>query len=196
MQLMGDRLRWWRSRRRRAVIAVALVLSVLFVAVNLMLALGQWDPTRSEFQPGVPVGLSLTRGETRIVYLGATESQPLNFDFYPSDFSCSAVGPAGQVELEPLRHHRLLNVWEDHAAVGSFEVPETGVYQLSCRGRDAKLIVARPALFMVGWVSPQFAAFFLALMAVVAAAVLLVDVLVGKLRGHRAAGSERAGLVR
>src|SRR6266511_88222 len=61
-----------------------------------------WTP------PPAKTGLAvwLEPGEQRIIYLTPDESEPLNFDFYPSDFACSARGPGGQVAVRPDYHHR------------------------------------------------------------------------------------------
>lgn len=184
------RFAWWRARRRRKAAAAAVCLSVLFVAVNVVLALGQWDPGRTVLRPGTSLELSLERGDRRIVYLGAAETGYLSFDFYPSDFACSAVSPLGAVVLEPVDQLRLLNVWENHRAVGSFEAPATGLFELSCRGPGVELLVARPERFRVGWASPQFAMLIATVVVVVAVGALLVDMGAGRLRRPRADDSE------
>lgn len=188
------RLAWWRARRRRVVITALLGLGVMFFAVNVFLAIGQWDPTRSSFRSGAPVEVELMSGDHRVVYLGAAESVVLRFDVYPSDFSCSVAGPSGEFALEPKGRTRLLNVWEGHMAVGSFEAPTSGIYQVSCDGPEGELVIARPARFMVGWASPQLAMLLLMPVALVAALVLLADLMIERVHGRRN-DSERSATI-
>lgn len=179
---MTKRFAWWRSRRRRVVVAAVVLLGAVFAIANVALAYGQWDPERKTFHPGSSVMMSLSRGDERIVYLGAVESQPLNFDFYPSDFSCTAETPDGLIPLETVSERRLLNLWEEHAAIGSFVAREPGGYELSCTGRDATLHVARPARLKMGWVSPQLGIVAFVLVVVLGGVALSIDLLVNRRR--------------
>jgi hypothetical protein len=70
-------------------------------------------------------------------------------------------------------------------AVGSFEAPTSGTYQVSCDGPASELMIARPARFMVGWASPQLALLLLMPFALVAALVLLADVVIGRVNSRR-----------
>lgn len=127
----------------------------------------------------------LEHGDHRMVYLGAAESAGFSFDVYPGDFTCSATGSRGDFSLERIDQLRLLNVWQDHMAIGSFEAPVSGVYEVSCEGPDAELVIAKPARFMVGWASPQFAMLLVMPVALVAGLVLLLGVVIGHLRRRR-----------
>lgn len=175
---------WWQARRRRKVVAAFVCLSFAFAAINVVLALGQWDPGRIEFSRQEPLELVLERGDRRIVYMSAAASGPLGFDFYASDFTCTADGPVGSRPLDPVDRLRLLNVWEDHRAIGSFTAPETGTYVLTCRGPDVGVVVARPETFRIGWTAPQFALLLALVVLVFASCVLVADAVAGRLR-HR-----------
>lgn len=153
---------------RHKVTTVAVAVSVGFLVVNLVLALGQWDRDRVTFPAATGLEVSLKPGEQRIIYMTADESGVLNFDFYPSDFDCSARGPDGAVAVRTIDHRRLLNLWGRHWSVGSMVADEAGRYWISCSGHgDAPLVLAAPARFTVGWASP------------VLAVVILVGVLLG-----------------
>lgn len=183
---------WSRARRRRKVVAAALGFSVFFVVINVALAIGQWDPSRQEFQPGSGVEVSLTSGDRRIVYLSELDSIGFASDFYPSDYSCSASGPTGDVALLPVRHRRLLNVWAGHDSVAALNAPSDGAYVVTCAhrgqfdsGREATLVLARPARLMVGWASPQLALFVLMMVVIIGGATWLIAAVVGRARGRR-----------
>lgn len=184
-----SRLAWWRALRRRKVVAAALGFSMLFFGINVALAVGQWDPDRREFQPGREVEVSLTGGDRRIVYLSVADSSESS-DFYPSDYSCSASGPTGDVALAPVQHRRLLNVWARHDSIAVLDAPSDGAYAVSCanRGqfssdREATLVLARPARFTAGWASPMLALFVLLTVAVIGGAILLIGAVAARARG-------------
>src|SRR6266545_6674337 len=92
------RLLWSVVLRHKAT-AAAIAFGVGFLVVSLVLALGQWDGERITFPAKTGLAVWLEPGEQRIIYLTPDESEPLNFDFYPSDFACSARGPGGQVAV-------------------------------------------------------------------------------------------------
>lgn len=138
--------------------AIILAVSMGLLGVSIGLALGQWDGRRITFPAEAGVEVTLQAGDERIVYMSAAESQPLNFDFYPLDFGCSARGPNGSVPVRRIDHRRLLNLWDMHTSIGSMRADANGIYHVSCSGhRDAPLVLASPARFTVEWVSPTFA---------------------------------------
>lgn len=165
----------------------ALVLAALFLLANVVLALGQWDRNARAFRAGSPVEVHLDAGDERVVYLGAQESEPMNFDFYPSDFTCESRSPSGTATaLDPASGDRLLDVWNVHLAVGSLLAYEEGAHFVSCEGRaDAELLLARPARFTAGWVSPVLAFYVLMMVAIVGGAVLLIGAVIARARRGR-----------
>lgn len=163
---------WRRAVVRHKPLAGGAGLMALLLLLSVTLALGQWDAQRITFEQRFPLELALERGDERFVYLTANDSA--NLDIAPSDFSCVISGPAGQVEVEPERGQRLLNVWERHAAIGRFVASDSGVHTLTCEGRaDTLLIVARPVRFTtVGWLSPLFTLLLILLVAFVSSVLL------------------------
>lgn len=143
-----------RHKRTSAVLTAC----VGFLVPNLGLALGQWAPDRVTFPAQAGVEVPLQRGDERIIYMTAEESEALNFDFYPSDFECLARGPDGQVPVRLTDHRRLLDGWRSYWSIGSVEAGSGGSYRIACTGHgDAPLVVATPARFTVAWASPTFA---------------------------------------
>lgn len=173
--------------RRHKLVASALGMALLFSVLNLALTLGQWDRNARSFRAGSPIEMHLDRNDERTVYLGADESEPLNFDIYPGDFGCGYRAPDGTTtEMQPARGERLLDIWREHSAVAKLVAGIEGTYVVSCEGRDdAELLVARPARFTVGWVSPLFAMLVLVLVAITGAVLLLVGAGFARLRGNR-----------
>ncbi len=150
------RRRLWSVVGRHKLTAGAVLLGVGFLLVNLVLALGQWDSDRATFAAGSGIAVSLEQGEQRIIYMTAVESETL-FDFYPSDFACSARGPAGPVAVRRTDHHRLLDGWRDHWSIGRVVAGTSGGYRITCTGHGgAPLVLAAPPRFTVGWASPAF----------------------------------------
>lgn len=152
-------------RRRHKVVLGALVVSAMFLLVNVLVALGEWDGNARSFRAGRALEVSLEAGERRILYMGANESEALRFDVYPSDFDCEVRSPTGtRAPLRPTSGTRLLNVWDSHMAVGSLVAAEPGVHTVSCEGpTTAELILARPARWSAGWASPDLGLIVLAL---------------------------------
>lgn len=110
--------------------------------------------------------VELEAGETRNVYLTAEESGPWNFDFYPSDLTCTATAPNREViEGDALSYERrLLDARREHWGVASFTAPESGTYELLCRDmsdRSYPLLLATPSRYGPHDVSPAFGLFLL-----------------------------------
>jgi hypothetical protein len=173
--------------RRHKLAAGALVVAVLLLVVNVVLALGQWDRGAQSFGAESPLQVDLLPGDKRIVYLNADESDPLNFDFYPSDFTCASRSPDGaSAPLDSTHGRRLLNIWDEHAAVASLVADTGGTYVVSCEGRrDAELLLARPPRFTVSGASPEVGVDVLVFVVLVGSVVSLVAAAGTRLRQSR-----------
>jgi hypothetical protein len=165
--------------------ALVLALAVAYLVVNLGLALGEWDRHRVTFLAGTGIDVRLRAGDERIVYMPADQSEPINFDFYASDYGCEASGPDGRLSVRRIGHRRLLDLWRPHTSVVTFEAEASGVHHIGCgRGRhvDAPLVLASAPRFMVGdWVDPRFAVAVLVVVAFGCAVAQIVRVLVNPL---------------
>lgn len=180
----------WAFVMRHRPTALVLALAVAYLVVNLGLALGQWDRHRVTFAAGTGVDVRLRAGDERIVYMPADQSEPMNFDFYPSDYGCEARGPDGRLSVRRIDHRRLLNVWRPHNSVVAVQAEASGVHHIGCglgRHVDAPLVLASPPPFLVGdWVRPGFAIAVLVVVAFGCAVAQIVRVLVNALvRGLR-----------
>jgi len=184
-----------RGRLRRIVApdkptAAVLACSAGFLFMNLVLALGQWDGGRVTFPAESGLDVSLEPGEQRLIYMTADEGSPWNFDFYPSDFDCSARGPDGLVAVRRVDHRRLLDGWGSYWSVGSLVADDGGGYRISCSGhRDAPLVLAAPARFTAGWASPKLGVVVMAVVLLGAALIHSVAGVVSRFRGGRLHGS-------
>ena len=193
----GARLRHrvvpWAFVMRHRPTALVLALAVAYLVVNLGLALGQWDRHRVAFAAGTGVDVRLRAGDERIVYLPADQSEPMNFDFYASDYGCEARGPDGRLPVRRIDHRRLLDLWRPHTSVVAVQAEVSGVHHIGCglrRHVDAPLVLASPPPFMAGdWARPGFAVAVLAVVAFGCAVAPIVRHITVRLTFARASGA-------
>jgi hypothetical protein len=173
-------LGWWRrwGWARRILAALCVVVGLYFMTL-VTIGLLQADFDATTFESGSSFRVQLDQGEARSVYLTPRESDPLNFDFYPSDLDCRMQGSDGDVvEGEVLREEkRLVDAWSMHWGVASFTTPVSGTYELTCRDqadRTHPLVLASPSRIDPTKVSPSFGLFLLLLVLVPFAVALFV----------------------
>jgi hypothetical protein len=172
----------WAFVMRHRPTALVLALAVAYLVVNLGLALGEWDRHRVTFVAETGVDVRLRAGDERIVYMPADQSEPMDFDFYPSDYGCQASGPDGRLLPRRIHHQRQLDLWRPHQSVVAFEAEASGVHHIGCGlgwHVDAPLVLASPPRLLVGtdWVAPDFAVALLVVVVFGCAVAQIVRVL-------------------
>ncbi len=154
-----------RSRGRRLLswwgwVALALWLAtVVYLVASLLVAQIQRETDRVLLPPDGSVEIELRADAERVIYLPPEASGPYAFDFYASDFRCSAVtadGEAAVVETT-FGEGRFLDGWSEFDSVATVRSTSPGVYTLSCAGKEEsglRLVVAAPSSLRTSWADP------------------------------------------
>ena len=152
--------------------------AAVYLLVTVILARREADPDHEFFESGEPVHLQLDAGEGKSVYLTAWESEPLNFDFYPSDLNCHMRSGGAPVDGTHIYDEkRFIDGWRIHWGVENFRAESSGWHTLVCRDRADRaypLVLAKPSTYLGAQTPPGFALFLLVFAAVPLGVVLLV----------------------
>lgn len=138
---------------------LAAITAALFWILVHIGAWGERDPDRIPFDSGSPVELTLDAGHAQAIYMTAQMSAALSFDYYPSDFECVVIGPAGStVRVQRTDDRRYVDGWQQHWSVASFTPTVDGQHTLECTDqaeREAPLLLVSPprweAPLNTGW---------------------------------------------
>jgi hypothetical protein len=161
------------GRRLNKLLVTCLTFSVVFLVLNLLLALGQSDFSRTSFTTFQPTNLRLEAGSSRSVFLSSEYT--FRDDVRSYEVSCLATEDGSSVDLVTVEGQRLLTVWHRFSEIGGFVAPKAGTFQVTCEHRGGKLVdlvVAKPPLFLVRWASPWLALYVLILVAASSISVL------------------------
>jgi hypothetical protein len=131
----------WLVRLAFAVLAFAFA----FVVAGLVTTARQVDRDRIEFDSSNPVAIDLAAGESIEIYMSSSISGALQFDFYPSDFTCTATSPDGEpAAIRGIDQRRRLDGGSTAWSIATVDASSDGLHTIDCGTTKAPLVLAHP----------------------------------------------------